>query len=64
VAVYLGDRALIISTAPGTILKDVLLPPPDFPAREMQRQPEFMDVVYGIRDIMEGLEASAESGTA
>jgi NitT/TauT family transport system ATP-binding protein len=63
-AVYLGDRALIISTAPGTILKDVVLPPPDFPAREMQRQPEFMEIVYGIRDVMEGLEASAESGTA
>jgi NitT/TauT family transport system ATP-binding protein len=61
-AVYLGDRTFIISSAPGTILKEMPVPPPDFPAREMQRQPEFMEVVYGIREIMEKLESSTRAG--
>jgi ABC-type nitrate/sulfonate/bicarbonate transport system ATPase subunit len=61
-AVYLGDRTFIISTAPGTILKQMAVPPPDFPARDMQRQPEFMDVVFGIREIMEKLESSTRAG--
>jgi hypothetical protein len=60
--VYLGDRTFIISSAPGTILKDMPVPPPDFPAREMQRQPEFMEVVFGIREIMEQLESSTRAG--
>ncbi|MBC8089880.1 MAG: ABC transporter ATP-binding protein [Phycisphaerae bacterium] len=61
-AVYLGDRTLIVSTAPGTILKDIHSPRPDFAARDMQRRPEFMEVVFGIRDIMEGLESSKRGG--
>jgi hypothetical protein len=28
----------------------------------MQRQPEFMEAVYGIREIMEGLESSTRAG--
>src|SRR6478735_12806862 len=52
-AVYLGDRTFIISSAPGTILKEMPVPPPDFPARVMQQQPKFMEVVFEIRDIME-----------
>ncbi|MGH7554812.1 MAG: ABC transporter ATP-binding protein [Longimicrobiales bacterium] len=63
-AVYLGDRGFIISSAPGTILKDMELPPPDLPAREMQRKPEFMDIVYHIREIMEALESSTSPGSA
>jgi NitT/TauT family transport system ATP-binding protein len=61
-AVYLGDRSLIISTAPGTVLKDIHSPRPDFNARDMQRRPEFMEVVFGIRDILEGLESSKRGG--
>jgi ABC-type nitrate/sulfonate/bicarbonate transport system ATPase subunit len=61
-AVYLGDRTFIISSAPGTILRDMAVPPPDFPAREMQRQPAFMEVVFGIREIMENLESSTRAG--
>jgi NitT/TauT family transport system ATP-binding protein len=61
-AVYLGDRTFIISSAPGTILKQMPVPPPDFPAREMQRQPEFMQIVFGIREIMEQLESSTRAG--
>jgi NitT/TauT family transport system ATP-binding protein len=61
-AVYLGDRTFIISSAPGTILREMQVPPPDFPARVMQRQPEFMEVVYEIREIMEKLESSTRAG--
>ena len=61
-AVYLGDRTLIMSAAPGTILKQLTVPPPNFPAREMQRQPKFMDIVFGIREIMETLESSTRAG--
>jgi NitT/TauT family transport system ATP-binding protein len=61
-AVYLGDRTFIMSSAPGTILEQLSVPPPDFPAREMQRQPEFMGIVFGIRDIMEKLESSTRAG--
>src|SRR5512133_473684 len=61
-AVYLGDRTLIISSAPGTILKEMPVPPPDCPARVMQQQPKFMEVVFQIRDIMETLESSTRAG--
>jgi NitT/TauT family transport system ATP-binding protein len=61
-AVYIGDRTFIMSTAPGTILKEMPVPPPDFPAREMQRRPDFMEAVFEIREIMEGLESSTRAG--
>jgi NitT/TauT family transport system ATP-binding protein len=61
-AVYLGDRMFILSSAPGTILKDMPVPPPDFPARVMQQQAGFMDIVFGVRDIMETLESSTRAG--
>jgi NitT/TauT family transport system ATP-binding protein len=61
-AVYLGDRTFILSSAPGTILHQLKVPPPDFPAREMQRMPEFMETVYSIREIMEKLESSTRAG--
>jgi len=61
-AVYLGDRTFIISSAPGTILREMPVPPPDFPARVMQQQPKFMEMVFEIRDIMEGLESSTRAG--
>ena len=61
-AVYLGDRAFVFSSAPGTIVKQIAVPAPDFPAHQMQRRPEFMEVVFGIRDLMEGLESSTKAG--
>jgi NitT/TauT family transport system ATP-binding protein len=61
-AVYLGDRTYVFSSAPGTILKEMSVPPPDFPAKDMQRQPEFMKIVYEIRDMMESLESSTRAG--
>ena len=61
-AVYLGDRVYILSSSPGTLLRDVTVPPPDFPAMTMQRHPEFMEIVYDIRDTIEALEASQRAG--
>jgi len=61
-AVYLGDRTYVFSSCPGTILKELAVPPPDFPAKEMQRQPEFMEIVYEIRDMVENLESSTRAG--
>ena len=40
-AVYLGDRVYILSGAPGTIIKEMEVPEPDRPAREMQRETAF-----------------------
>jgi NitT/TauT family transport system ATP-binding protein len=61
-AVYLGDRVYILSSSPGTLLREIEVPPPDRPAKEMQREPEFMDVVFDIRDTIEKLEASIRAG--
>ena len=61
-AVYLGDRTYVFSSAPGTILQEIRIPPPDFPAKEMQRHPEFMKIVYDIREMMESLESSTRAG--
>jgi NitT/TauT family transport system ATP-binding protein len=61
-AVYLGDRTYVFSSCPGTILKELAVPPPDFPAKEMQRQPEFMEIVFHIRDMVESLESSTRAG--
>ncbi len=59
-AVYLGDRVYVMSPAPGTILKQVPVPPPDRPAKEMQREPGFMELVYGIGNALEQLEVAAK----
>ena len=61
-AVYLGDRTYVMSSCPGTILKELQVPPPDFPAKQMQRQPEFMQIVFEIRDMVENLESSTRAG--
>ena len=58
-AVYLGDRVYILSPSPGRLLKEMELPAPDRPARVMQREPEFNQIVFEIRDIIEKLEESA-----
>jgi ABC-type nitrate/sulfonate/bicarbonate transport system ATPase subunit len=55
-AVFLGDRIYIFSPAPGTLLKQIDLPSPDRPAREMQREPAFTAAVFQIRDIVDKLE--------
>ncbi len=61
-AVYLGDRVYILSPSPGRLLKEMAVPPPDLPAKEMQRQKEFLDVVFEIRDLIEQLQARKRDG--
>jgi len=55
-AVFLGDRIYVLSGTPGTIVKQMDLPSPDRPAREMQRDPGFSQTVFAIRDIVEKSE--------
>ena len=47
-AVYLGDRIFVLSEAPGTLVEEVPVPHPDRPAAEMQRTPEFNQIVSEI----------------
>ena len=61
-AVYLGDRVYIFSSAPGTILREMAVPKPDRPPKEMQREPEFLEKVYEIRDIIDRLASSTRAG--
>ena len=60
-AVYLGDRVYILSPSPGRLLHEIPVPTPDRPARIMQREPGFCEVVFSIRDIIEKLESSASA---
>ncbi|MCL4105680.1 UNVERIFIED_CONTAM: hypothetical protein GTU68_023747 [Idotea baltica] len=55
-AVYLGDRIYILSNSPGTILEEAMVPAPDRPARDMQREPEFIEHVDRIATKIESLE--------
>ena len=52
-AVYLGDRVYVFSPAPGTILREMEVPPPDRPPKEMLREPAFVERVVEIRDIFD-----------
>ena len=61
-AVFLGDRSYLFSNSPGTILREIEVPPPDRPAREMQRDPKFSEVVFELRDIIDRLESSNRAG--
>jgi NitT/TauT family transport system ATP-binding protein len=62
-AVYLGDRVYVMSNSPGTILREMEVPPPDRPSRVMQREPAFQDTVYYLRDLIGQLEESRRAGT-
>jgi NitT/TauT family transport system ATP-binding protein len=61
-AVYLGDRVYVFSSSPGTILREIQVPPPDRPPKEMQREKAFVDLVFEIRDTIDTLEASKRAG--
>jgi NitT/TauT family transport system ATP-binding protein len=61
-AVYLGDRVYVFSSSPGTILKEIEVPPSDRPPKEMQREKAFIDRVFEIRDTIDTLEASTRAG--
>jgi hypothetical protein len=44
------------------MLEEMTVPGPDRPAKEMQRQPDFQEIVYSIRDLIETLESSKRAG--
>ena len=61
-AVYLGDRVYVFSSSPGTILREMEVPPPDRPPKEAQREPAFVQRVFEIRDIIDNLATSTRAG--
>jgi NitT/TauT family transport system ATP-binding protein len=61
-AVYLGDRVYVFSSSPGTILREMEVPPPDRPPKEMQREPSFVERVFVIRDLIDTLASSTRAG--
>jgi NitT/TauT family transport system ATP-binding protein len=61
-AVYLGDRVYVFSSSPGTILREMAVPSPDRPPKEMQREPAFVDRVFEIRDLIDNLASSTRAG--
>ena len=56
-SVYLGDRVFILSRSPGTLLRQIQVEPPIRPALEMQREEQFQQTVFEIRDMLEDLES-------
>jgi NitT/TauT family transport system ATP-binding protein len=61
-AVYLGDRVYVFSSSPGTILREMEVPPPDRPPKEAQREPAFVERVFEIRDLIDNLASSTRAG--
>jgi len=61
-AIYLGDRVYVFSSAPGTIIRQMAVPPPTHPPKEMLREPAFIERVCEIRDIMDSLATSTKAG--
>lgn len=61
-AVYLGDRIFVLSSSPGMLLEQINVPAPDRPAKDMQKEAAFLEIVFRIRDMIEHLEASNRAG--
>jgi NitT/TauT family transport system ATP-binding protein len=61
-ALYLGDRVYVFSSAPGTIIREMEVPPPTHPPKEMLREKAFVERVCEIRDIMDSLASSTRAG--
>jgi len=61
-AVYLGDRVYIFSSAPGTIIREMTIPPPHLPPKDMLRDHTFVERVSEIREVMDGLASSTRAG--
>ena len=62
-AVFLGDRAYVMSNSPGTILQELTIQSSDRPSKEMQRDPKFQETVYHLRDLISRLEESRRAAT-
>jgi NitT/TauT family transport system ATP-binding protein len=63
-AVYLGDRVYVFSSSPGTILREMKVPPPDRPPREMQREPGFIDRVFELSKLLDSQSESFDHGSS
>ena len=61
-ALYLGDRVYVFSSSPGTIIREMVVPPPTHPPKEMLREPSFVERVCEIRDVMDTLATSTRAG--
>ena len=61
-AVYLGDRVYIFSSAPGTIIREMTIPSPTLPPKDMLRERAFIERVSEIRDVMDSLASSTRAG--
>ena len=61
-AIYLGGRVYVFSSAPGTIIREMVVPPPTHPPKEMLRERDFVERVCEIRDIMDNLATSTRAG--
>jgi NitT/TauT family transport system ATP-binding protein len=61
-AIYLGDRVYVFSSAPGTIIREMVVPPPTLPPKEMLREHDFVERVCEIRDVMDNLATSTRAG--
>lgn len=55
-AVYLGDRVYILSSAPGRLVKELMVDPPEQNAIRTRREAKFQETVYYIRDLITKLE--------
>ena len=61
-AVYLGDRVYVFSSSPGTILREMTVPPPDRPPSEMLREPGFIERVSELRELLDRQAVSTKAG--
>ena len=61
-AVYLGDRVYVLSSSPGTLARELEVEPPNRPAAEMQREQEFQNTIYYLRDLIAAEEALKQAG--
>jgi NitT/TauT family transport system ATP-binding protein len=61
-AVFLGDRIYLLCSSPGRLLREIVVPKSDRPAKVVQQEPEFLKYVFDIRDTIESLEASTRAG--
>jgi ABC-type nitrate/sulfonate/bicarbonate transport system ATPase subunit len=61
-AVFLGDRVYVFSSAPGTIVRQMVIPPPTLPPKDKLRERAFIDRVTEIRDLMDRMTDPTRAG--
>jgi NitT/TauT family transport system ATP-binding protein len=61
-AVFLGDRVYVFTSAPGTIVRQMLIPPPTLPPKDMLRERDFIDRVTEIRELMDRMTDPTRAG--